>query len=83
METLAATLEAARSNLEGIEQNNESGATVIAMLEDAGAQLGYLQVSCCVPGRMKLYAEALERLTKAQRGIRRSLASADHSPNHH
>ena len=83
MEALAATLETARSKLEGIDEDNEGGATVITILEDAGAQLGYLQVGCCAPGRSKLYVEALESLTKAQRGIKRSLASADHSSDHH
>lgn len=83
METLAATLESARSKLEGIDENNEGGAMAITILEDAGAQLGYLQVGCCAPGRTKLYAEALQSLTKAQRGIHRSLASTDHSSEHH
>lgn len=83
METLAATLESARSKLEGIDENNEGGAMAITILEDAGALLGYLQVGCCAPGRTKLYAEALQSLTKAQRGIHRSLASTDHSSEHH
>ncbi|MEX2134504.1 MAG: hypothetical protein WEB67_10215 [Acidimicrobiia bacterium] len=80
MEALAATLESTRSKLDGID---EDGAMAITILEDAGAQLGYLQVGCCAPGRMKLYAEALQSLTEAQRGIHRSLASTDHSSDRH
>lgn len=83
MEALAASLESARSKLERIDKDNEGGAAVITILEDAGAQLGYLQVGCCAPGRSKLYAEALQSLTKAQRGIEGSLASTDYFSDHY
>ena len=36
------------------------------LLEDAGAQVGRLQVGCCAPGRLPLYAEVLESLTRAR-----------------
>lgn len=83
IEAVAATLESARSSLERIGDNNGGGATVITILEDAGAQLGRLQIGCCAPGRTQLYASALESLTEAQLGVSRSLASGGHSHGHH
>ncbi len=38
----------------------------IATLTDIGAELGRLQVECCAPARMPLYADALEHLTEVQ-----------------
>ena len=42
-------------------------------MEDAGAQVGRLQVTCCAPSRMKLYSEFLAGLTKAQIHVKQSL----------
>ena len=42
-------------------------------LNEVGGQLGSLQVACCAPPRMPLYAAALEQLTTAQLGITASL----------
>ena len=36
------------------------------LLEDAGSQVGSLQVGCCAPGRLPLYADVLEALTRAR-----------------
>jgi hypothetical protein len=38
-------------------------------LMDIGAQIGYLQVGCCAPARMPLYADALNYLSVAQLNI--------------
>lgn len=74
MEALAETLSSARRRLEQIDGDPTAAATVIEILEDAGSQLGHLQVGCCAPGRMELYSSTLESLMKAQRVITRSLA---------
>jgi hypothetical protein len=71
MEKLANTLETAYSELAQLE-NEPAAPSVVALLEDAGAQLGSLQVACCSPARNKLYTEALEHLSKTQRLIMRT-----------
>lgn len=45
---------------------DEAATEVFEILTDIGATIGGLQVECCTEGRMPLYAEALERLTKTQ-----------------
>lgn len=39
------------------------------LLEDAGAQVGSLQVACCAPKRLPLYTELLARFTTARMGL--------------
>ena len=41
----------------------------ISTVEDVGGQLGKLQVGCCAPARMPLYADALKHLTTVQLSI--------------
>ncbi len=45
----------------------------MATLEDAGAQVGRLQVGCCAPNRIPLYARVLEGLTTAQLAVNQAL----------
>lgn len=73
METLSATLDQATAALEGLDTNPGDALKAIERLEDAGAQLGYLQVACCAPSRIPLYTSALENLGKTQRDIKRVL----------
>lgn len=73
MEALSATLRRAHEALAELDEDTDAGGRVVALLEDAGAQLGYLQVACCSPARIKLYTEALEGLGKTQRLISRTL----------
>jgi hypothetical protein len=73
METLVATLRRAFGSLGELDDDSDAAGRVVALLEDAGAQLGYLQVACCTPARTKLYGEALDRLGKTQRLIKRTL----------
>lgn len=61
----------------------ESGAAVnavdadaverVATLVDAGGQVGSLQVECCTPARMKLYASVLDDLATAQMALNASV----------
>ena len=48
--------------------SNEVGPdAVLALLEEAGAMVGALQVGCCAPNRLPLYASVLEQLNVLQR----------------
>lgn len=74
MEALAGTLGRARVALGEVGTDEERAVEVIALLEDAGAQLGHLQVACCTPSRMKLYADTLASLSRIQRVLTREFA---------
>ena len=67
MRALGETLEKARNAV----SRDPNGALV--HLEEAGAQVGNLQVGCCTEARMPLYATLLEGLTRAQLSINREL----------
>lgn len=66
MKTLRETLGAARNGLAAGVTEHAAAEHVLTLLEDAGAQVGRLQVGCCAPSRLPLYAEILEGLTTAQ-----------------
>lgn len=72
MERLQTTLTSARDRVAELGQSPDAARSVIARIEDAGAQLGSLQVACCAPARIPLYAAALESLGRAQRLITRA-----------
>lgn len=44
----------------------------ISLLEDAGGQVGRLQVGCCAPARLPLYARMLEDFANAQLSINKA-----------
>lgn len=69
MKRLAETLEETRTSLREAGSQGEFAVAAIEKMEDAGTQLGSLQVGCCALSRMPLYAEMLEELTKAQRAV--------------
>ena len=53
---------------------DETGAAAtLAALEQAGAMIGALQIGCCAPNRLPLYARMLDQLTKIQIEINRTL----------
>jgi hypothetical protein len=41
----------------------------LALLEEAGAMVGAVQVGCCAPNRLPLYATVLEQLNILQREL--------------
>lgn len=76
MAELGATLTEARVKLRAVTIEPTAGApAAMATLEDAGAQVGRLQVGCCAPDRLPLYAEILENLTIAQVTLTATLSS--------
>jgi len=66
MKALGKTLGSARKGLAAGVADPDAAEQVLTLLEDAGAQVGRLQVGCCAPKRLPLYAEILEELTTAQ-----------------
>lgn len=75
---LGETITETRMKLRVVTISSEStGPAAREILEEAGAQVGRLQVGCCDLDRMHLYAEILENLTKARMALERVLADAD------
>lgn len=72
MAKLAETIADARRGLDDVEGDETRTASVLDHLEDAGAQIGSLQVGCCAPARMPLYATFLENLTQAQLSLKKN-----------
>jgi hypothetical protein len=71
MRALGSTLRSAREDLAAIEPGNaEATAKLLAQLEDAGGQIGSLQIDCCATSRLPLYAEMLAKLNEVQRMAR-------------
>ncbi|MCP3998872.1 MAG: hypothetical protein GY722_27960 [bacterium] len=71
---LGNTLTEARVKLRAVTiQPDVAGSEAIHVLESAGAQVGQLQVGCCAPDRMPLYAEILENPTVAQMTVAQML----------
>jgi hypothetical protein len=52
--------------------DEEAAAAVLVAVDDAGAEIGRLQVTCCAPVRMALYARLLEDLNNVQRAVKKS-----------
>lgn len=75
MKALSKTLGAARKGLAAGVMKPDAAEQVLTLLEDAGAQVGRLQVGCCAPKRLPLYAEILEGLTTAQLTIKSEVGS--------
>ena len=73
MTALAQTLDVVRRNVGDAGSNPQAAEIALDGLEDAGAQIGRLQIGCCAPDRLPLYAKMLQRLTEAQLDINRSL----------
>lgn len=73
METLAAGLALTRERLRSVAITPEVADELIAGLEEAGALVGRLQIGCCAPGRLPLYARLLDDLTKVQLNVNRHL----------
>ncbi|MDX1691379.1 MAG: hypothetical protein R3290_10185 [Acidimicrobiia bacterium] len=72
MAELGRTVDAARTALQG-DFTAATAEEALEHLENAGAQLGRLQVGCCAPKRLPLYARMLENLTTIQLTVNREL----------
>ena len=76
MKRLGETLAEARRDIANVKADPGTVTTAIEHLEDAGAQVGRLQVGCCAPNRLPLYVDLLEGLTTAQLEVNRSLGQS-------
>ena len=75
MVRLGATIGEARSLIEVLAGPSADSSAAIHRLEEAGSQIGRLQVTCCAPNRLPLYASILEGLTGAQLAVNRALGT--------
>jgi hypothetical protein len=69
MRALAGTLADART---GLQRFPDDPGSTLDLLEDAGGQIGRLQVGCCAPDRLPLYERILTGLTTAQIAVSRA-----------
>lgn len=76
MTQLSSTLEEAAQLIDAATAEPSQVEPALAALENAGAQVGRLQVGCCAPARMPLYANLLEDLTQAQLAVNRAAGSS-------
>lgn len=65
-------LDSARAHLEEIPERAQP---LFERLEDAGARVGRLQVICCTPVRIPLYARMLEKLTEIQLQVSKAMGT--------
>ena len=76
MEALEETIAAVRSAVDEVENGDRDAVdTTIRHIEDAGAQIGWLQVGCCAPNRLPLYHTLLEGLTATQRSVKKAVGA--------
>ncbi len=73
MARLGETLSSIRTRIRELGEDPAAGDDIIAGLEDAGAQIGSLQIGCCAPSRLPFYTKMLKELSAAQRSLSRGL----------
>lgn len=74
MAAIEEALVAVRRDLDADDQGSLDRA--LRRAEEVGAAIGRLQVGCCAPLRMPLYAEALTHLNTIQIGVSKELGRA-------
>lgn len=67
MQAIADDLAATRAEFEGFVRDTSAADSIVDRLEHTGGRVGRLQVGCCAPARMPLYADLLTSLTELQR----------------
>ena len=76
MLALKESIASATTDLGAVQADPAALDRAITTLVDIGGELGRLQVECCAPARMPLYADALEHLTEVQLKINESVGQA-------
>ncbi len=72
MEAIADSLAGARTGLDGVGDDHGAADAALEHIEDAGTQIGWLEVGCCTPNRIPLYRTLLEGLATAQRSLKKA-----------
>lgn len=72
---VARRIDSARAAVTGRGFDPAEGQRVLDLLGEAGGLVGELQVGCCTPARMPLYASLLESLAAAQRSLATELGT--------
>ena len=65
MERLTATLSAVGGAITRAGEDESARAEAATLIEEAGAQVGWLQVACCSEKRLPMYTQVLANLTTA------------------
>ncbi len=76
MQAIGRRLAAVRSGLGEVEDDASAADEVIERLERIGAQIGRLQIGCCAPNRLPLYADLLQGLTSIQLAVNEAVGRA-------
>jgi hypothetical protein len=71
MQALSEALASIRAEVDLLDAH-EAPDALLGLLENAGAQVGSLQVGCCTAQRLPLYARLLEGLTVVQLTVNRA-----------
>jgi hypothetical protein len=69
MTAIADDLAGLRASLHDFSGAQADADPIIAAMEVTGGRIGRLQVGCCAPARMPLYADLLTSLTELQRNV--------------
>lgn len=79
MTALAESLQSVRDDLGRLSSHEDLDVeALVSKLEDVGGQVGSLQIDCCAPSRLPLYAEMLSNLNKIQRSVRIATGESMH-----
>lgn len=78
MEALQATLSDVRKRIKHLSGDASEEREIVDLLAGAGAEIGRLQIECCAPARMPLYAELLAGLSRTQRMVSSPNAEMEH-----
>ncbi|MDX1469427.1 MAG: hypothetical protein R3258_08795 [Acidimicrobiia bacterium] len=78
MEALQQTLDRVRADIGKLDTDPQAHDRILGELKGAGAVIGELQIECCAPARMPLYAELLAGLSRTQRMVAGSQGGMEH-----
>lgn len=78
MGALQQALDRVRLDIGKLETDDSAYDRILEEMKDAGAEIGKLQIECCAPARMPLYAELLAGLSRTQRMVTSSKGGMEH-----
>ena len=69
LRTMIDGITAATTGFTGESDEADEADEIVHRLEEAGAAIGRLEIGCCAPNRLPLYATMLEELTKVRTSV--------------